>query len=364
MAFQQVLLILVNQNEIVHVSDVVPDMQLFLDKMVQRIKNADSGNLDHLAAGVKPHCSVVLPVQHANCLPVCPSVDHLPEAVLHNLVRHVGIISLNVALEHVTLCAVLSVVTLQKAFQPFSRQIRPFALLAGHVIVDKAAADSWIQDVIVQASLKHSIPEVNAYHVPLFGIINLEFSGLSLLVASILKLAPQNQVFLDIVQKMMRWRILPNHTLDTFQGALAQRVKACYLLERIVPRRVLGVYRPTILREDRTISFVLFSVNSHGIRLLASDRKCTELIARPFDFQSGAIRGETIRVAGVVVDIARRIHIPRIIRIATISTPQTHVLRSAYSQNVKVVSKVHPHRGPHNAYNHRRSSRQRDPLRS
>ncbi len=56
-------------------------------------------------------------------------------------------------------------------------------------------------------------------------------------------------------------------------------------------------------------------------------------MAQPYDFLSGTIRGETIRVAGVVVvDVARRIHIPRIIRIATISTPQTHVLRSAYSQ--------------------------------
>ena len=56
-------------------------------------------------------------------------------------------------------------------------------------------------------------------------------------------------------------------------------------------------------------------------------------MVRQCDSLSGTIRGETIRVAGVVVvDIARRIDIPRIIRIATISTPQTHVLRIAYSQ--------------------------------
>ena len=48
--------------------------------------------------------------------------------------------------------------------------------------------------------------------------------------------------------------------------------------------------------------------------------------------RDGTIRGKAIRIASVVVvDIARCIDIPRIIRIATISTPQTNVLRSAYN---------------------------------
>ena len=48
--------------------------------------------------------------------------------------------------------------------------------------------------------------------------------------------------------------------------------------------------------------------------------------------RDGTMRGKAIRIASVVVvDIAGCIDIPRIIRIATISTPQTNVLRSAYN---------------------------------
>ena len=40
-----------------------------------------------------------------------------------------------------------------------------------------------------------------------------------------------------------------------------------------------------------------------------------------------AIRGKPIRVRRVVVvDVAARVDIPRIVRVATISGPQTHVL--------------------------------------
>ena len=62
-------------------------------------------------------------------------------------------------------------------------------------------------------------------------------------------------------------------------------------------------------------------------------------MVQPCDFRKRTIRGETIRVAGVVVvDIARGIHIPRIIRIAAISAPQTHVLRGIAVQRGNLVA--------------------------
>ena len=44
-----------------------------------------------------------------------------------------------------------------------------------------------------------------------------------------------------------------------------------------------------------------------------------------------AIRGEAIAVhCVVVVDVAGRVHIPRIVRVASVRTAQPHVLRAAY----------------------------------
>ena len=51
------------------------------------------------------------------------------------------------------------------------------------------------------------------------------------------------------------------------------------------------------------------------------------LLCNGFKISSGTIRGEAIRIDRVVVvDIAARIHVPRIIRIAAIRTAQTHIL--------------------------------------
>ena len=51
------------------------------------------------------------------------------------------------------------------------------------------------------------------------------------------------------------------------------------------------------------------------------------LLCNGFKISSGTIRGEAIRIDRVVVvDIAARIHVPRIIRIAAIRAAQTHIL--------------------------------------
>lgn len=163
------------------------------------------------------------------------------EAVLHNLVRHVRIIAFDVALEHVSLGAVLPVELLQEAFQPFPRQVWPFVLLAGHVVVDKAAADSRVEDVVVQASLENAIPKVNADDIALLWVVNLEFLGFLLLVFSILKLALKYQIFFQVVQEVVRRGILPKDALDALESGIVERLEAGDLF------KVSGVYRLTIV---------------------------------------------------------------------------------------------------------------------
>ena len=121
LAFKQILRILMNQDEIVHVPDVKLDAQLFLDEMVERIQDADSGDLNHLASRIVTDLTIILVVQNAAGLLVSPAVDHLPEAVLYHLVRHVRVIALDVAFQHISRCAVLSVKPLQKVLQPHTR---------------------------------------------------------------------------------------------------------------------------------------------------------------------------------------------------------------------------------------------------
>lgn len=221
LAFKQILFILVDENKVIHIPDVMLDMQFFLDEVIQGVQDTDAGDLDHLAAGIETDLVVILTVQNADRLLIRPSVDDLVKAILHNLVGHVRVVTLNVTLEHITLRAVLPVEPLQEAFQPFPRQIRAFAFLAGHIVVDKAAADLRIQDIVVQASLKHTIPEVHADDIALLGVINLEFLGFLLLVLSILKLALKHKVLFDVVQIVVRRCILPEHALDTLERGSA-----------------------------------------------------------------------------------------------------------------------------------------------
>lgn len=227
LAFKQILFIIVDEDKVIHVPDVMLDAQFFLDEVIQGVQDADAGDLDHLAAGIETDLMVILTIQNTDCLLIRPSVDDLVKTILHNLVRHVRVVALNITLEHITLRAVLPVEPLQEAFQSFSRQIWPFLLLTGHIVIDKASADFWIQDVVIQASLKHTIPEVHADNVAFLRIINLEFLWFLLLVLSILKLAFKRQVLFNVVQIVVRRRILPKHAFDAFQRALAQRLKAC-----------------------------------------------------------------------------------------------------------------------------------------
>lgn len=103
----------------------------------------------------------------------------------------------------------LPVEFLKKALQPLPRKVRPFSLLAGHVVVDEAAADLWIKNIVVQASLEYSVPEMNADNVALPGIGHLEPLGFPLLVPSILKLSFKQKILINIVQKILSGRILP-----------------------------------------------------------------------------------------------------------------------------------------------------------
>ena len=103
----------------------------------------------------------------------------------------------------------LSVKPLQKALQPLPRFIRSFPFLAGHVVVDEAAADLGVENIVIQASLENAIPKMHAHNVALLGVVNLEFSGLFLLVFSILKLPGKNQIFLNVVEKIMRRGVFP-----------------------------------------------------------------------------------------------------------------------------------------------------------
>ena len=195
--------------------------------MVYSVQDADSGDLDHLAAGIVSDLPVVLTVENAASLLKCPAIDHFLETVLDHFVRHIRIIALYVAFQHITCRAVLSVVFLQEAFQSFSRQIRPFALLAGHVVVDKAAADVWVEDIVVQASLENTIPEVNADNVAFLWVENLEFLWFLLFVFSILKVTLQNQILFQIVQEVVCRRVFPYDALDAFHHGFVERFKAC-----------------------------------------------------------------------------------------------------------------------------------------
>ena len=76
----------------------------------------------------------------------------------------------------------------------------------------------------------------------------------------------------------------------------------------------------------------MFSITAgHSAPLVLLDHAPVLCTGRVFDrcdqIQQPAI--SVVRV--VVVDVARRVHVPRIVSVATIRTPQTDVLRIAYS---------------------------------
>lgn len=95
--------------------------QFFFDVVVNIIEDSDSGYLDHLASWIVANIAIILPVQYKQRLLIRPSIDDFTKAISYNLVRHVGIISFDVAFEDVTRIPMLPVISFQKASKPVSR---------------------------------------------------------------------------------------------------------------------------------------------------------------------------------------------------------------------------------------------------
>ena len=82
----KILLFVMNHDEVVHIPNIEFDVQFFFDKVIHRIEDANSGNLNHLAARIISLFTLILTVQNHQGLLISPSFDNLMKAISYNLV--------------------------------------------------------------------------------------------------------------------------------------------------------------------------------------------------------------------------------------------------------------------------------------
>lgn len=153
----EISLVLMDEDEIIHISDVVPDTEPFLHEMVEIIQQRKLNELRNLAAKSDALIAAKA-VNNFGCLFVGFIIGNmLAQGCFRALMPRFSEIVTNVALQHPAFGAMLLVVSVQMGVHPVERIIHAFATLTSAVIANEAARYLWIEDVVTKAALKLSI---------------------------------------------------------------------------------------------------------------------------------------------------------------------------------------------------------------
>ena len=145
----QILLIIADNQEIIHIPDIKLCVKLLFHKVVKSVQHRNACNLDELTARIVSGVALILFVEdrlyHAENF----CWKFLLKQILCNRMAHVGVITMYVELRYIAIMSMLSVISMQELFQSVSCRVCSFALLTGKVIVYKAFTHGWVYRIVI-----------------------------------------------------------------------------------------------------------------------------------------------------------------------------------------------------------------------
>lgn len=180
----QVVNILVNQIAVVHVAAVALNAKLFLDNMVELVRQHEGRILRDLTAETVPDRAEVLEevIRELSGLRV---VNTTGELVLDGPVLRRAEVVLEVKDENTAFKTVLAEMPLQVAVETVHCEVDALALDARGVIIDKRRLKNFCNDLIAEISLNGALSDMNAANMPPFStVVNVELIEASALIRS------------------------------------------------------------------------------------------------------------------------------------------------------------------------------------
>ena len=180
----QVVNILVNQIAVVHIPAVALNAKLFLDNMVELVRQHERRVLRDLTAETVPDRAEVLEevIRELSGLRV---VNTTGELVLDGPVLRRAKVILEVEDENTAFETVLAEMPLQVAVKTVHREVDAFTFDARGVIVDKSWLKNLCDNLIAEISLNGALSDMNAANMPPFSaIVNVELIEATALIRS------------------------------------------------------------------------------------------------------------------------------------------------------------------------------------
>ena len=180
----QVVNILVNQIAVVHIAAVALNAKLFLDNMVELVRQHEGRILRDLTAETVPDRAEVLEevIRELSGLRV---VNTTGELVLDGPVLSRAEVVLEVKDENTALETVLAEVPLQVAVETVHREVNALALDACGVVVNKRGLKNLCDNLIAEISLNGALCDMDAADMaPFSAIVNVKLVEASALIRS------------------------------------------------------------------------------------------------------------------------------------------------------------------------------------
>ena len=183
-AILQIVNILVNQIAVVHIAAVALNAKLFLDNMVELVRQHERRVLRDLTAKAVPDRTKVF--KEVICELSRPFVMNAPgKLILNSPVLRRAEVVLEVKDENTALETVLAKVPLQVAVEPVHCEVDALAFNARGVIIDKCRLKNLCNDLIAEISLNGALCNMDAADMaPFSTIVNVKLVKASAFIRS------------------------------------------------------------------------------------------------------------------------------------------------------------------------------------
>lgn len=176
--------ILVNQITVIHIAAVAFNAELFLDDVVELVRQHERGVLRDLTPKPVPYRAEVL--EKVVCkLAGARIVDTARKLILDRPMLRRAEVVLEVKDENPALESMLSPMTLQMAVEAVHCEVDPFALDACGVIIDERRLENLRDYAVAEVSLYSTFGDMDAANVsPLAAVIELKLIEASAFVGA------------------------------------------------------------------------------------------------------------------------------------------------------------------------------------
>jgi len=223
-AILQMFFALVDEDEIVHISDVSPYMELFFYEMVEIVKNRERDVLADLRAETETYAAVAVN-NFVNAFYHLRVIEPLSHSRLCDIVIDAREEMVYITFQRPSVSSVLPVIFPQMMFQPVARELNAFAFLTGTVIVNERARDLLNKAVPAQAVLQLSVFDSRCDDFPLLRLCNVKPLIRADFVCAVEERLPQDVCVAQSVAFIPCDRVFPPYCVAGLLQALVQLLK-------------------------------------------------------------------------------------------------------------------------------------------